>query len=90
MSDSISTTLTKCLESFDELIRRAKQPDYRYKEETSSDAWTDELGRLREWASYVGAQETGQSSIESRVGNASSNRLRAANNTILEFLRKID
>lgn len=67
MSTSISTTLATCLESFNQLKALVEQPDYGREEEVPSAAWTDELGRLRVWASNVGAHQTGQSSLESRM-----------------------
>lgn len=67
MSTSISTTLAACLESFNKLKALVEQLDYGREEEVPSAAWTDELGRLRVWASNVGAHQTGQSSLESRM-----------------------
>ena len=48
-----------------------KQPDYKYEEDVSSTSWTDKLGRLRVWASNIGADQTGQSSLEFRLRDAS-------------------
>ena len=70
MSTSISTTLTACLKSFNQLKARAKQPDYRHEEEVPLVSWTAESDRLEMWTLNVGALQTGQSSLESRLGNS--------------------
>lgn len=67
MSASIGTTLDACLKSFNQLKERVEQPDYPHGEEVPSSAWIHQLGRLREWNSIVGADQTGESSIESRL-----------------------
>ena len=71
MAVSISTTLMPCLKSFNQVQDLVKQPDYKYEEDVSSTLWTDELGRLRVWASNVGAHQTGQSSLDFRLRDAS-------------------
>lgn len=94
MTTSISTTATACLKSFEELTTRAEQPDYRHEKEVSSVTWTDELGRLRVWCSNVGALQTGQSSLESRLGDTSPDGLGAMKQitkqatTLLKDLKK--
>ncbi len=74
MSTSISTTLDACLKSFNQLKERVKQPDYRYEKDVPSVSWTAELDRLKKWASNVGAHQTGQASLESRLGDTFSGR----------------
>ena len=59
MTASFSTTATACLKSFEELTKRAEQPDYRHEQEVSSVTWADELGRLRVWCANIGALQTG-------------------------------
>lgn len=71
MPTSINSNLTACLNSFDQLKARMEQPDYRHETEVPLGSWTDELGRLRVWASNVAAYQTGQSSFDSRLGDAS-------------------
>ena len=71
MAVSISTTLIPCLKSFNHVQNLVKQPDYKYEEDVCSASWTDELGRLRVWASNIGAHQTGQSSLEFRLRDAS-------------------
>ena len=71
MAVSISATLIPCLKSFNQIQDLVKQPDYKHEEEVSSISWTDELGRLRVWASNIGAHQTGQSSLEFRLRDAS-------------------
>ena len=70
MSTSISTTLTACLKSFDQLKARAEQPDYRHEEEVPLISCTAESDRLEMWTLNVEALQTGQSSLESRLGNS--------------------
>lgn len=70
MSTSISTTLTACLESFNQLKARAEQPDYRHEEEVPLVSWTAELDRLEMWTLNVEALRAGRSSLESRLGNS--------------------
>lgn len=73
MATSISSILIPCLKSFNQLQERVEQPDYTtcYEEEVSSLAWGDELGRLRIWAANIGAHQTGQSSLDFRLRDAS-------------------
>ena len=71
MATSISSILIPCLKSFNELQEQAERPDYSYEKEVSSVSWGDELGRLRVWAANIGAHQTGQSSLDFRLRDAS-------------------
>ena len=71
MATSISAILVPCLKCFNLLQERVEQPDYSYEEDVSSVSWGDELGRLRVWAANIGAHQTGQSSLEFRLRDAS-------------------
>ena len=71
MATSISSILIPCLKSFNQLQERVEQPNYSYEEEVSSVTWGDELGRLRIWAANIGAHQTGQSSLDFRLRDAS-------------------
>ena len=82
---SISAVLIPCLKSFNQLRDRVEQSDYSYEEEVSSDSWGDELGRLRVWAANIGAHQTGQSSLDFRLRDASHIRLQ-----ITKLLRDLD
>ena len=69
METSISAILIPCLKSFNQLLEQAEQPDY--DREVSPILWGDELGRLRVWAANIGAHQTGQSSLDFRLRDAS-------------------
>lgn len=71
MATSISTILIPCLKSFNQLQEQVEQPSYSFEEEVPSVAWGDELGRLRIWAANIGAHQTGQSSLDFRLRDAS-------------------
>lgn len=71
MAASISSSIIACLKSFNEFIE-----EIRHLKETSvrglvAGAWEDELGRLRMWAANIGAHQTGQSSLDFRLRDAS-------------------
>ncbi|KAL8672722.1 MAG: hypothetical protein Q9224_007561, partial [Gallowayella concinna] len=68
----ISPLLLSCLDTFTELGKLVSNPSYeRYDNEVVAAAWVDELGRLRIWASNVGAHQSGQSSLDFRLRDAS-------------------
>ena len=71
MATSVSAILIPCLRSFNQLQERVERPDYSFEGEVSSVSWSDELGRLRVWAANIGAHQTGQSSLEFRLRDAS-------------------
>ncbi len=71
MATSISAILIVCLKSFNQLQEQVERPDYTRKAEVSSISWGDELGRLRVWAANIGAHQTGQSSLDFRLRDAS-------------------
>ena len=87
MATSISSILIPCLKSFNQLQERVEQPDYTtsYEEEVSSLAWGDELGRLRIWAANIGAHQTGQSSLDFRLRDASH-----ISKQVTDLLRDLD
>ncbi len=66
MAASISTSIIACLKSFNEFIEEIKHPG-----DLAVGAWEDELGRLRMWAANIGAHQTGQSSLDFRLRDAS-------------------
>ena len=71
MAISISSSIIACLKSFNKFIeeishlQRADMGSLKFK------AWEDELGRLRMWAANIGAHQTGQSSLDFRLRDAS-------------------
>jgi hypothetical protein len=66
---SISSLVVSCLEHFVRLL--ASDSLAVYESEVRKDLWQDELGRLRVWAANIGAHQTGQSSLEFRLRDAS-------------------
>ena len=71
MATSISAILIPCLKSFNKLQEQVEQPDYGHDQEVAPASWGDELGRLRVWAANIGAHQTGQSSLDFRLRDAS-------------------
>ena len=71
MAGSISALLIPCLKAFNQLHEQVGLPDYGRETEVSPAAWGDELGRLRVWAANIGAHQTGQSSLDFRLRDAS-------------------
>ncbi|KXG52017.1 uncharacterized protein PGRI_083010 [Penicillium griseofulvum] len=69
MATTISTVLNQCLKEFTESI--TSDALLRYENEVSQRRWSDELGRLRIWAGNIGAHQTGQSSLDYRLRDAS-------------------
>ncbi|KAJ5371653.1 hypothetical protein N7517_003659 [Penicillium concentricum] len=69
MDATIATVLSQCLKEFTESINSGALA--RYENEVSQRRWSDELGRLRIWAGNIGAHQTGQSSLDYRLRDAS-------------------
>ena len=71
MATSISSSIIACLKSFNEFIEDIKHPQEANVAGLVAGAWEDELGRLRLWAANIGAHQTGQSSLDFRLRDAS-------------------
>ena len=71
MATSISSSIIACLKSFNEFIEDIKYPQEVNAAGLVASAWEDELGRLRLWAANIGAHQTGQSSLDFRLRDAS-------------------
>lgn len=71
MAASISATLIPCLRLLNQIQGLCEQLGDRSEQDVSLNSWTDELGRLRVWAANIGAHQTGQSSLEFRLRDAS-------------------
>ncbi|KIX96002.1 uncharacterized protein Z520_08257 [Fonsecaea multimorphosa CBS 102226] len=84
MADSISSVLVDCLKLFNTLISRTELASY--STEVPMSLWTDELGRLRLWAGNIGAHQTGQSSLDYRLRDAS--HIKGQTVKLLERLRQ--
>ena len=95
MATSISATLVSCLKSFNQLLDQVEQSDYTREAEVSPTSWGDELGRLRVWAANIGAHQTGQSSLDFRLRDAShiskqiTKLLRDLEQSLLDILHEL-
>lgn len=69
---SISSILNDCFRQFNNLTASAALQQNVTK--ISPDLWQDELGRLRVWAANIGAHQTGRSSLDYRLRDASNIR----------------
>ncbi|KAL9034726.1 MAG: hypothetical protein Q9214_006912 [Letrouitia sp. 1 TL-2023] len=73
MKTSISSLVRSCLVLFSQMIKKIEQSDYNnlHGKDVPTISWIDELGRLRIWAANIGAHQTGQSSLDFRLRDAS-------------------
>ncbi|CAI7646504.1 unnamed protein product [Penicillium glandicola] len=69
MASSISSIIQACLKQFHHIV--TSQELQKYQSEVLPDLWSDELGRLRVWTANIGAHQTGQSSLDYRLRDAS-------------------
>ena len=69
MVASISSLLIECLSLFNAQV--ARDDLVTHDAEVPQSLWLDELGRLRVWAANIGAHQTGQSSLDYRLRDAS-------------------
>jgi hypothetical protein len=69
MATSISSLLIECLSLFNAQV--ACDDLVAHGAEVPQSLWLDELGRLRIWAANIGAHQTGQSSLDYRLRDAS-------------------
>lgn len=69
MATNIATVLNECVKEFTELTSSGALTQY--DNEVSKHRWLDEFGRLRIWAGNIGAHQTGQSSLDYRLRDAS-------------------
>ena len=71
MATSISSSIIACLKSFNEFIGEIRNLQDKDVRGAVASAWEDELGRIRMWATNIGAHQTGQSSLNFRLRDAS-------------------
>ena len=71
MASLISPIIVEDLRLFNQLVRRVEQAGSKYQTDVSTSLWREELGRLRVWTANVGAHQTGQSSLDFRLRDAS-------------------
>jgi hypothetical protein len=69
MAASISSLLIECLSLFNAQV--ARDDLVTHGAEVPQSLWLDELGRLRVWATNIGAHQIGQSSLDYRLRDAS-------------------
>src|SRR2546423_14990641 len=84
MAKSISSLLVDCLSLFNALV--AREDLIARDAEVPASLWMDELGRLRVWAANIGVHQTGQSSLDYRLRDAS--HIRDQTIRLLERLRQ--
>jgi GATA zinc finger len=70
---TISASLQPCLRLFNDFAGRN---DLAAHEEVSNASWHEQLGRLRIWSANIGAHQTGHSSLDYRLRDASHIRKR--------------
>ncbi|KAJ0415252.1 hypothetical protein BJY00DRAFT_293763 [Aspergillus carlsbadensis] len=85
----ISSSLKSCMKLFVELIESDRLIEF--ETEVSVRKWEDELGRLRVWAANIGAHQSGQSSLDYRLRDASHLKMETTNllNSLLETLQDL-
>ena len=69
---SISSILSDCLRRFNTLVASITLQQKQNMADIPQDLWEDELGRLRVWAANIGAHQTGKSSLDYRLRDASN------------------
>ena len=87
MTETISQCLDACFASFDDFLQFVRDPQIAQIEGLAIQAWQDELGRLRLWASNIDAHRiyrTGQSYLDLRLRDASHIR-----GQIIELLKAL-
>ncbi|KAL9112019.1 MAG: hypothetical protein Q9227_003639 [Pyrenula ochraceoflavens] len=68
MESKISSSLISCLQTFNKLIRHS---NIEKTDDLPAILWKDELGRLRVWGANIAAHQSGQSSLDYRLRDAS-------------------
>ena len=71
MAASISSSIIACLQEFNKFIEDIRHLQKTNGRDIVAGPWEDELGRLRVWAANIGAHQTGQSSLDFRLRDAS-------------------
>ena len=79
MSTSIPTLFNSCANALKSICSRLERSNTSNKESLQLSRWQDELGRLRLWAANIGAHQTKQSSLKSRLKDSSHIREQVTN-----------
>ena len=71
MATSISSLIQPCLQTYGSLIEDLRVSAFADEDARLCVLWKDQLGRLRVWTANIGAHQTGQSSLDHRLRDAS-------------------
>ena len=71
MATSISSLIQPCLQTYGSLIEELRKSVFAHEDAGACVLWEDQLGRLRVWTANIGAHQTGQSSLDYRLRDAS-------------------
>ncbi|RAK96411.1 uncharacterized protein BO80DRAFT_391970 [Aspergillus ibericus CBS 121593] len=85
MANPISSSTIACLKELKQLVLSGHLAQY--ESDVSQVLWQDELGRLQVWAANIGAHQTGQSSLDHRLRDAS--HIKEQTVRLLKRLRRI-
>ena len=75
MAATISSLVRLCLKVYNDFTPKLQRFASEHRKESNVILWEDELGRLRVWTANIGAHQTGQSSLDYRLRDASHIRL---------------
>ena len=67
----ISSLIRTCLQTYGSLIEDLRGSVFAHEDANIDALWEDQLGRLRVWTANIGAHQTGQSSLDYRLRDAS-------------------
>ncbi|CAF9904963.1 MAG: hypothetical protein HETSPECPRED_004835 [Heterodermia speciosa] len=71
MATSISSLIRSCLQTYESLIKDLRGSNFAHEDARICVLWEDQLGRLRVWTANIGAHQTGPSSLDYRLRDAS-------------------
>lgn len=71
MATLISSLIRPCLQTYGSLIEDLRGSVFAHEDAMVCALWEDQLGRLRVWTANIGAHQTGQSSLDYRLRDAS-------------------
>ena len=71
MATSISSLIRPCLQTYGSLLEELRESVFAHEDAGACVLWEDQLGRLRVWTANIGAHQTGQSSLDYRLRDAS-------------------
>ena len=71
MATSISSLIQLCLQTYGSVVEGLRESVFAHEDTGVCVLWEDQLGRLRVWTANIGAHQTGQSSLDYRLRDAS-------------------